>query len=144
MAVPKRCAQTLCASIFTWCGMCVRSSLYPNPSVVSALLPVIIRLALETIQLTRRTTYPIKCHALRGPLKVVSQTQPRISTQPLTSRFVSQKGPRFVPSGQVESRLAQAKEDKRMASRLIRNQLPSRVAGSTPVSSAFDASPFND
>ena len=31
-----------------------------------------------------------------------------------------------------------------MASRLIRNQLPSRVAGSTPVSSAFDASPFND
>lgn len=28
-------------------------------------------------------------------------------------------------------------EDKRMASRLIRNQLPERVAGSTPVSSAW-------
>ncbi len=31
-----------------------------------------------------------------------------------------------------------------MASRLIRNQLPSRVAGSTPVSSAFDAFSLNE
>ena len=34
-------------------------------------------------------------------------------------------------------------EDKRMASRLIRNQLPERVAGSTPVSSAF-FKPFHE